>query len=300
MIITELNANFAVPNHIRLEAGPGGLPRVVVTTALAEAHIYLHGAHVTHYAAANQKPLLFMSDKSVFADGKAIRGGVPICFPWFGPNATDAKLPAHGFARTREWSLIKAEVISNATAHIVLELKSDDATRALWPFDFVARYTIMIDTHLRLALHVQNTGSKPLRFEEALHSYFSVGDIRQTKVSGLAGVPYADKTRGGAITPQADTPITFTEETDRVYQNTTAACLATDPVLGRTIEVDKDNAQSTIVWNPWIAKAKAMAEFGDDEWPRMLCIESANVGSHAIDLPPGGSHTMSVRLSSSK
>lgn len=295
-MISELNSRFGIPNHINIDAGFGGLPRINITTALAEAQVYLHGAHVTHYARPGQAQLLFMSEKSLFAAEKPIRGGIPICFPWFGDHPTDQAMPAHGFARVQPWTLTSAEIISNTTAHLVLELESDEQTRKLWPYDFVARYTIMIDTQLKLALHVRNTGDKPLRFEEALHTYLSVDDIRHTTVSGLAGAHYVDKTRNWQRLEQTAPAIAFTEETDRIYQDNSATCVATDSSTGRTIEVDKDNSVSTIVWNPWMAKAKAMADFGDEEWTKMLCVETANVKERAIDLPPGTSHTMSARI----
>lgn len=257
-----------------------------------EGQIYLHGAHVAHYQRRGEKPLIFMSGKSIFAADKAIRGGVPICFPWFGAKKDDAKAPAHGFARLKQWGVESAKKTDDGGVQIVLSLESDDSTRGLWPGDFLARYTVTFAKQLRLRLEVQNTGSGPIVFEEALHTYLSVGDIREVQVEGLSGVDYIDKVQGGRRLLQGAEPVAFVGETDRVYLNTQSTCVAHDPVGERSISVSKSGSNTTVVWNPWIAKAKAMADFGDDEWPGMLCIETCNVADFAVTLGAGASHMM--------
>jgi D-hexose-6-phosphate mutarotase len=290
--LQSLNERFSIPGTLRFQAGNGGLIRAVCTTPGAEAHVYLHGAHVTHYQRKGEKPLIFMSAKSHFEPGKPIRGGVPICFPWFGPKKDNAMAPAHGFARLNEWSVESTKKSADGGVQITFSIYSDDSTRHFWPHDFQAHYTVSVGANLHLKLEVRNIGSMPMVFEEALHTYFSIADIRQALVEGLGGVDYLDKVQGGKRMSQGIDPLAFTGETDRVYLNTHSTCNAHDRAGGRTISVVKNGSNTTVIWNPWIAKAKAMADFGDDEWPNMLCIETCNVADFAVHLPSGISHTM--------
>ncbi len=259
-------------------------------------HIYLHGAHVTHFQPRGQKPILFLSGKSLFQTGKAIRGGVPLIFPWFGPNSADPKLPAHGFARTTAWTL---ESISRDGDRAVVELslKPSDSTRRLWPHEFELRYRLTVGSSLQMELTVRNVGADAWRFEEALHTYLAVADVRKVAITGLAATEYLDKVQNARRLTQGSEPITITGETDRVYLNTGADVVVDDAVEKRRLHVAKDLSNDTVVWNPWIDKARAMADFGDDEWPAMLCIESANVGENAISLSAGAMHTMKTILS---
>jgi D-hexose-6-phosphate mutarotase len=294
--LESLRAEHALPGLVDFQPGHGGLPKVVVATPLASAEVYLHGAHVTHYQPAGQPPVLFMSGASKFEPGKAIRGGVPICFPWFGPLEGHPKAPAHGFARITAWTLNSATRAADDTVTLTLEFARDEDPGSDWPHAFRAVYVVTVGRELTTALTVHHVHGEPFLFEAALHSYFVVGDVKQVSIAGLEHTPYLDKTKAGAEQPGVDAPIRFTGETDRVYLDTTAPCVATDPAMGRTITVTKSGSDSTVVWNPWIAKAKAMADFGDDEWPGMLCIETANVGRSAVTLAAGQSHTMSATV----
>jgi glucose-6-phosphate 1-epimerase len=180
----------------------------------------------------------------------------------------------------------------------VLTLGPTEATRALWPRDFLLRYAVTLSADaLLLELTVENKDAEGFPFEEALHTYFAVSDVRHASVEGLAHTTYVDKTDNAAEKSQDAAPITITGETDRVYLATQAACTINDPGHRRRIVVGKEHSDATVVWNPWVDKAKAMPDFGDDEWPGMLCVESCNVGPHAVTLAPGASHTMKVRIS---
>jgi len=283
---------------LKTDTGRNGLPCVRVHTNLCQAEIYLHGSHVTHFHPQSQpKPVLWMSAKSHFAPDKPIRGGVPICFPWFGPKADDAKAPAHGFGRLMEWKLDGSKQNTDGSVSISMSLESDEKTRQFWPADFVARHVVTVGRTLTMALVVTNTGSAPARFEAALHTYYAVGDVKQVSVSGLENASYLDRLKPGERFRQNNQPIRFVGETDRTYLDTTATVTIHDPVLGRTIVVEKTGSRSTVVWNPWIAKAKAMPDFGDDEWPGMLCVETANVAENAVTLQPGSQHAMTASIS---
>ena len=290
--IQSLQAQFGINGALRFEAGDGGLIRAVCTGKDVEGYVYLHGAHVAHYQRRGERALVFMSGASQFAADKAIRGGVPICFPWFGPKKDDAKAPAHGFARLKQWGVESAKKTDDGGVQIVLALASDESTCALWPGEFLARYTVTFGKQLRLTLEVRNTGRESITFEEALHTYLSVADIRQVRVEGLGGTEYIDKVQGGKRVAQGAEPVTFTGETDRIYLKTQSTCVVHDAVGGRAISVGKSGSDTTVVWNPWIAKAKAMGDFGDDEWPTMVCIETCNVADFAVTLAAGASHLM--------
>jgi glucose-6-phosphate 1-epimerase len=289
-----------LPDSVRLEEGQGKLRRLTIQSTQADAEIYLHGAHVTHFQPRGQKPVLFMSGKSWFEPGKPIRGGVPVCFPWFGARQDGQPGPAHGFARLIEWELVSAESASNGEVEIHLRLVSSEGTRAIWPGEFVADYRIKVGAKLGLELTVKNTGNQPLRIEEALHTYLSVSDVKQVSVEGLAGTTYLNTVAPPRTETQDAAPIRITAETDRIYFNTQATCIAHDPGWQRKLVVKKTGSDATVVWNPWIAKAKAMPDYGDDEWPSMLCIETCNVRQNAATLAPGQSHAMAAMIQADK
>jgi glucose-6-phosphate 1-epimerase len=281
-----------LPDAVRIEAGRGGLRRVVVKMPQAHAEIYLQGAHVTHFQPRGRKPVLFMSGKSLFEAGKAIRGGVPICFPWFGARQDGREGPAHGFARLVEWELIGAEKAGDGDIEIHLRLVSSEATRKEWDGEFEIDYRVSVGAALGLELQARNMGDQPIRIEEALHAYLAVSDVRQVSIEGLAGVMYSDRVGKPHTEAEGSAPIHITAETDRIYLNTQSACVIDDPGWGRRLVVEKTGSNTTVVWNPWIAKAKALTDFGDEEWTSMLCIETCNVREFGVTLAPGQSHTM--------
>ena len=281
-----------LPDTVRVEAGQGGLRRVVIETAQADAEIYLQGAHVTHFQPHGRKPVLFMSGKSWFEPGKPLRGGVPICFPWFGPRQDGKPGAAHGFARVQEWELISAEQAGDGAVNIGLRLVSNDTTRKEWDGEFEVEYRVTVGPALGLELRVRNTGNQPMRIEEALHTYLAVDDARKVSIDGLAGTAYSDRVGTPHEETEGAAPIRITAETDRIYRNTRTTCVVHDPGWKRRLAIEKTGSDATVVWNPWIAKAKAMPDFGDDEWPLMVCVETCNVREHAVTIAPGQSHSM--------
>ena len=273
--------------------GQGGLPMVRVETAVSTAEIHLQGAHVTHFQKAGEAPLLFLSKESKFAEGTAIRGGIPIIFPWFGAKAG---APSHGFARVGVWDLIGAEVNSGGETRLRFILPNGiDPNGAEWGLDYV----VTVGEALQLELIVTNTSrQRDFTFENCLHTYFSVGDIHSTAIAGLSGVKYRDKVENFAEKTETNPAILITSEVDRVYMDTTAAVEIRDQRLRRKIVVEKSGSASTVVWNPWIEKAKQLSDFGDDEYQQMVCVESGNVGKNWITLKPGESSSLKVKLRS--
>jgi len=296
MNVEQLQSRFTVPG-VSFAPGQGGLPRVTISTPAADAQVYLHGAHVTHFQTRGARPLLFLSGKSHFAAGKAIRGGIPIIFPWFGNHPTNSAAPAHGFARTLPWEVAAVQRKGDAVS-VTLALSASEATRKWFPFAFTARYTVTVGTSLDLALEVRNDATEPIQYEEALHTYLAVADVRAVRIDGLAGRPFIDKVDGFRKKSQPPGPVQITGETDRVYLDTSDTVTIPDPGLQRRILVSKEGSRSTVVWNPWTEKAKEMSDFGPDEWPRMLCIETANAADNKVSLSPGQSHTMRAMIQS--
>lgn len=258
------------------------------TNSTATGSAYDHGAHVTAWTPAGAAPVLWMSAASNLDDTAPIRGGVPICFPWFGAGRSQDLTPAHGYARIRPWHLVDIRNDGDATT-AVWELRSrgEDAER------FHVTYTVTFGRQLHLSYSVTNLGDTTASFEEALHTYLAVGDIARVHIEGLEGCTYLDKVAGAG--QRQDGPVTFTAETDRIY-STQGAVTLVDPVLQRRIVVERTGSANVVVWNPWVAKAAAMPDFGDDEWPGMVCIEAANALVDAVTLEPGASHTMTCTL----
>ena len=293
--IAELDRRFRIPGIAQIVAGGGDWPQVHVSTPAALGEMYLHGAHVTSWKPAGAEDVLFLSPHTIWQEGKAIRGGVPICFPWFGKKADDPHAPDHGFVRTKDWQLDSVEQ-NGESVTVTLSTGSDDSTRPSWPAEFRTTYRVTFGLELVLELTTTNMGSTPIRFEEALHAYYRVGDASQARITGLDQVHYLDKTDAFREKVQAG-DVTISAETDRVYLETEHSLELSDTVLHRRITVAKENSRTTVVWNPWKNKAGELKDLGEDQWRQMLCIEVSNVGEFAVELEPGQQHTMTARTS---
>jgi glucose-6-phosphate 1-epimerase len=286
----ELNKRFAIPGVTQITAGNGGLPRISITIPAATAEIYLHGAQVTSWRPVGHEDVIFLSEHSQFETGKAIRGGIPVCFPWFRNKVDDPKAPSHGVVRTKAWELDSVESHGD-TVVVSLSTISDAGTRAWWPYDFHLVHRATIGAELIQELVATNTGAAPARFEEALHTYYRVGAAAQVRISGLDGVAYLDNTDGNREKRQSG-DIVFTAQTDRAYLDTTHAVEIADPILRRRIRLEKQNSRTTVVWNPWSMGAQTLSDLGDEEWRTMACVEASNMRVYPVDLAPGQQHTM--------
>ncbi len=293
--INDLNRRFGITGNAEVISGNGGLPKIRVTTPAASAEIYLHGAQVTQWRPAGAEEVIFLSEKSHWEDGRAIRGGIPICFPWFRAKVDDPKAPAHGFVRTREWRLESITAEADGSVSVVCSTESDELTRRWWPHEFRLVYRVAIGTTLGLELTTKNTGATAFRFEEALHTYFQVGEAQSVRVRGLDQIKYLDNTDGNREKVQAG-DLVFTAPTDNAYLNTQGALELIDPALKRTIRTAKENSATTVVWNPWQQGAASISDLGDDEWRRMTCVEASNILGSAVSLAPGQEHTLRATL----
>lgn len=293
--IEGLNRRFGVAGVVEVVAGGGGLPMVRITSEAAAAEISLYGAQVLRWRPAGAEEVLFLSDCSRWERGTAIRGGIPVCFPWFREKSDDAKAPKHGFVRTREWRLDSLRVNEDGAVTLVCVTGSDDDTRQWWPHEFLTAYRIGVGRTLQLELSVVNRGVSPMRFEEALHTYFHVGEVGLARVHGLDGATFLDNMDGNrAKTQWGDLAIPW--PTDNAYLDTADPVEVIDPVLRRRLQTEKMNSASTVVWNPWHDGAASMGDLGAEEWRRMLCVEASNVLGCAVSLGPGEEHTMRVQI----
>lgn len=260
---------------------------------------YEHGAHLTSWSPTGEAPVVWLSALARFESNVAIRGGVPIVFPWFGAGRPGNLAPAHGFARTSHWTIVETG-LDGDDAVAIFAFERVGAGEPEFPFAFSARYEVRLGRTLQLSLTVENSDEQPFSFEEALHAYFAVGDVREVVVEGLDGRTYLDQADPAGLSVKTQCgDVTFVGETDRIYA-ASGQVRVVDPVLGRVLVIDKKASASTVVWNPWIDKARRMDDFGNDEWPSMLCIEGGNLRKSAVRLTPGDTHTMrySVRVES--
>lgn len=290
--VDALNHRFALAEHVTFAAGPGELgPVAHVANRHATASIALQGAHVMAFQPRDQRPVLWVSARSAFRPGKTIRGGIPVCWPWFADHPTDPAKPAHGFVRAAAWSVVETAPADEDATRIRFRIADDPATFALWPHRFELELAVTVGAVLEVALTIRNAGDVAFTSAGALHSYFSVGDVAQVAIHGLDGGRYVDKVDRQARKVQRGA-VRIDAETDRVYLDTTAECVIEDPGRRRRIHVAKEGSRSTVVWNPWIAKAASMADFGDDEYTGMVCVETANALDDVVSVPAAGRHVL--------
>jgi glucose-6-phosphate 1-epimerase len=288
--IDTLNHHFGLPGVLRFVNGSGDLPVADIQTPQASARVALQGAHLLAWQPAGAAPVIWLSQAAVFAPGQPVRGGVPVCWPWFGAREG---LPMHGFARTRMWQVRAASTDAAGQVVLRLGLQDDADTRALWNHAFDVELLLTVGATLNLSLVSRNTGDQPFTLTDALHTYFYVADIHQTAVQGLDGCDYLDKVQNFARGRQAGA-VEFTGETDRIYVDTTADCVIGDRAAQRSIRISKNGSSSTVVWNPW--RDKVFADMAAGEFQHMLCVETCNAGPDQVTLAPGESHALSARF----
>ncbi|MBE6380147.1 MAG: D-hexose-6-phosphate mutarotase [Lentisphaerae bacterium] len=285
-IAMQLQSRFGSDNF-NFFSGSGDLPAVRISNEFGVAEVMLHGAHVISYQPAGAVPVLWMSGKSMFTEKDPIRGGIPVCWPWFGPDPA-GKFGGHGFARLSQWQVVETMHSPAGKSSVVLELTDQDVDAVFAPQPFKLQLTVTLGTALVAALKIFNTGDRELAYSGALHSYFNVADASAIAVEGLDDCSYRDSVL------QCDDvqagPVVIDREIDRIYRNTSGIVRIVDPVFNRVIKVAKSGSTSTVVWNPWIEKSKRMPDFGDEEYHTMVCVEAANApaaGDSRV-LPPGG------------
>ncbi|MGB0723079.1 MAG: D-hexose-6-phosphate mutarotase [Gammaproteobacteria bacterium] len=294
MNIETLNAAHAIDGQLRFEPDAGGFIHALIGNDRGEARVCTYGGHVLSFRPrGSDHDLLFVSRQAVYRQGKAIRGGVPVCWPWFGPDPEGLGRPAHGFARTRHWTVTGSAALDDGRTRLTLSLAPDADSHALWPRSFELRLVVTVGSTLELELITTNKGSTPFTLSQALHAYFAVGDVNRVQVLGLENHDYIDQLEDHAVKHQLGA-VTFGAEVDRIYTGVEAPLTLDDPTLERRIVITGAGSRSAVVWNPWVDKAAALADLGDDEYTAMVCVETANAGPDTVHLLPGASHTLST------
>jgi glucose-6-phosphate 1-epimerase len=294
MDIQTLNNKFAIADQLEFVQGAGGLILAKISNAQAEALVSTYAGQVLNFKPTGMDDdLLFMSEQAYFEDGKAIKGGIPVCWPWFGPDPKGLGRPSHGFVRNRQWSVMGTHALDGGTTQIILGLDADEETHSVWPNAFELRVEITIGTRLRVALKTTNKGGESFDLTQALHTYFLVGDIGRVQVLGLDGRRYFDKVDGGK--EKVQTGVLMVEsEVDRIYQEISGDLAIDDAQLERRIQISSEGSNTAVVWNPWADIATNMADLGDKDYRRMLCVETANAGDDVVTVAPGETYTLSV------
>ena len=291
--VSALNDQFALKGHVAFQEGADGLIMAEVRNRFAIARISLQGAQVINWAPLKEEPVIWLSKAAKFTVGKSVRGGVPICWPWFGAHATEKSFPGHGYARTVMWDVISTEALADERTRLAFRLQENQATREQWPHNTPVECRITVGDALEIELVTKNAEDATITITEALHTYFEVGDISKVKLYGLEDTEYLDKVDGGQRKLQHG-PVTIDAEVDRVYVGTRAECVIDDPVLQRKIHIHKRGSDSTVVWNPWIEKANKMGDLGEDGYRHMLCVESGNAAENVVTIAPGETRHMWV------
>ena len=295
----ELNQAFAIEQshtQLRIENHVGEFSIIHLRNAHAEARISLYGAQILHYKPHDTAhDVLFLSDKAIYQSGKAIRGGAPICWPWFGADPENQGRPAHGFARNRLWQLSTTESLNDDATRVVLRLNDSPDTLALWPYHFQLELEIVVGKTLKLSLSTHNLSDQPMTISQAIHTYFAVADIAQTEVYGLEQLHYMDKSKAGqnALRTQ-DGSIKVKQEVDRIYLNSPSKIQIHDQAWQRCIRVHSSGSQSTVVWNPWIEITANMIDLNNDDYQRFICVETTNVADDTAIIAPNASHRLTA------
>lgn len=291
----QLNKQFAIPGELNFRDDASGLIVAEIGNTKATAMLCLQGAHLMSWQPKDQSvPVVWLSRDAKLAAGKSIRGGAPVCWPWFGAHATESGFPGHGYARTVPWQVVESGNDPDGSTRLTLRLVESEKTRAQWPHASRIELTVIVGLSLRMEMTTENTGATDFLIGEALHTYLQIGDIGSVRVTGLDNCEYWDKVGGSALKKQSGA-ITFDGEVDRVYINTGTVCVVEDEKLKRRIYVSKSGSRSTVVWTPWTEKANKMGDLGrSDGWREMVCVESANALENLVTVCAGARHTLVV------
>ncbi len=299
MSIEQLNQNHAhhtANNSLCIITGEGGIPVVKIQNRHASALISLQGAHLLSWIPKGEEEVIWLSEDAKFSPGKSVRGGIPVCWPWFGAHETNPDYPAHGFARTTNWQILSTEALDDGGTRVSFTTQPQPATQAMWPAETTVQLQLTIGNKLEMEIITHNNGSKPITIGQALHTYFRVGDVSNVSLHGLDDTGYLDKLDGFTHKHQRG-PLNFIEEVDRIYLDTTSECVIEDKALNRNIVIIKCGSHSTVVWNPWQETASKMGDLGEQGYKKMLCVESSNAAEDIVTIEPGKVYQLWVQYS---
>lgn len=293
-LIEQLNQQFAISNHLYFSQGKGDLPYITVNSRHATATVSLLGGQVLSYQPVNAKhDMLFVSNNAYFETGKAIKGGTPICWPWFAAHPGDDTLPFHGLVRNQLWRVASTEYRDNGEVVLTLLFHDGEYTRQYWPYAFELKEVITIGAKLGIELTTTNTSTDVFELTQAIHTYFHVGDIKQVQVAGLENKTYLDKVERFNEKTQSG-PVTINQEVDRIYQHVDSPLVIHDDAWQRHIHITHSGSATSVVWNPWIEISRYSQDLQDDDYQCFICVETANAANDIIKVAPGKSYTLSA------
>lgn len=294
MNIEQLNADYGIADQLQFSLGKGDFPIIKINNAHAQAMISVYGGQVLAYRPTSApEDLMFISEQAYYQTGKAIKGGTPICWPWFGPDPEGLGRASHGFVRNRLWTVQSTSTTPSQETKVKLGLVDTPETRDIWPHSFELSIEFTIGSTLKIELITHNLGEQPFSITQALHTYFQVGDIAPLRVKGLADAVYIDKVDGG-VQKQQSGEIAIAEEVDRIYLGVPSALAVEDPTLDRRIEITASGSQTAVVWNPWVDNSIKMADLKDDDYQKFVCVETANAANEVIEIQPGTAYSLSA------
>ncbi|MDX1680946.1 MAG: D-hexose-6-phosphate mutarotase [Akkermansiaceae bacterium] len=273
-----------LPRSIKRTEPEDGYPVFEIEHPTCSGKVALHGAQVMSWKPVDEEEVLYLSPKAVFREGKAIRGGIPVCWPWFSEHPSDETVPSHGIARTRFWDFVEA---AENDQGVVLKFAMREG---IWSAEII----IKMGEDLEVMLKTINTNEIPILISGALHSYFAVSDIEQVRVVKLEGVECTDLV-GTPTKRKQDTPVEFKREVDAIYESSDPVLLV-DDLSGRTLLIEKTGSPSTVLWNPWAEKAKALEDLPDDGYRDFCCVEAAIANDRAEIVMPGQMQVLSTRI----
>ncbi len=292
-----LQKTYGNPNHLVFEQLENGMVLAKIDNALVTATVSLYGGQIVEWQPKHQAaPVLWRSSLAHFKPGKAIRAGVPLCWPWFGAHPTDPTATKHGYARISPWEITSVSTTISGATEIMMTMQETDVNHIDSKFPARLGIRLTVADALSIELTTTNLGAQSLTFTEGLHAYLHVSDIANVQVNGLNGCEYVDSARGN-VRKQQSGPVRFTGEVDQIYLNTTADCVLEDPGLNRKIKISKSGSLSTVVWNPWLELATKMDDLGPEQWQTMACVESMNALDNVVTLPAGMTHTLHATYS---
>jgi glucose-6-phosphate 1-epimerase len=296
MELEKLNKMYTGVGNVLFKEGKGGLHSVHIVNQFASSEISLYGAHILSFKPTKGKELLWLSENSFFTEGKPIRGGIPLCFPWFGPNTSDNTLPPHGFARIMYWGVEEILDLPDNSTRLILKCESNESTRKIWPFEFNAKLIIIIGEKLDITLQVINSDTREFKYTDALHTYFLISDTANVTLGGLENSSFRAGFQDDLL-QQTDKLLSISKEENRRYIGHTANCVIYDNGFNRKITVAKRGSKTTVVWNPWIETSKSFTDMTLDGYKTMVCVEAVNAYDDFVLLQPGESFNLSAELS---
>jgi glucose-6-phosphate 1-epimerase len=293
--IDELEDKFSIEGEVGFAELENDLIFLTVSNRYADVDICLYGAQVTSFRPHDSMEVLWLSPDSYFEVGKAIRGGIPVCFPWFGPHKTDSEMPQHGFARLMYWDVISTATLPTDETLIRLQLCSSDETKAYWPYDFCAELSVLVGHKLAVTLKVTNTSDVQFEYTCALHSYFGLSAIENLSIVGLEGITYYNQ-QTGEKEIQEESVLQIQEPVTRHYLDTETPVYIYDSIFRRHIKVDKSGSKVTTVWNPGEETCSQIGDLPDDAWETFVCVEAVNAFDFPIYLAPGEFYETSAMI----